>query len=1072
MHARFRIGLALAFFSALAFRPAGAGVEGRILGPEGEPRSGTVRVLESPDDPRSTQRVLRVGEDGRFNVDLATDETWIRVESPGLVPVVSKEHRPGEPLVLRMTAGKTVRGNVIDRATGQPLPDATVWLCDRGASRFGFDACAEFEVDPNGGFVVTGVPETGARIGAASPLHAYAAAGLPAPLPRDFFHLFELEQGAPLGGLVLDDRGRPVAGAKIGRDEYTVPFSNRTEVVFDPPLVTDERGEFRHPGMELRSRWVYRGLADGWYGVPSDRVSAVPGTRRKLELRLERPATLQFGLAPRDGELVQPEVRLVHSGADVVRLREAGEDGRFRLTGLPTKPLKLQLKVAGFQTLDLGEIELGPGRIVDLGDLRVVEGIRLAGAIVDGFGNSVPSSWIEVGYTVPVKAEHRIETGDGEFEFDGLPANSEIRLSAGGDGFDVFEETLTLDRDAEWNIALTPLASIAGRVLDPEGNAVSRFEVEASYQDGPQNVPATSEVDDAEGRFSLWPIEPAGRHTLEIRADGYRVARFPDVIVEEHRSVDVGDIHLEPGHRVEGLATRPDGAPAVGSRIWLAPRSSASAGNDDRSFDARTDVEGRFVIAGLSAGFFVATAQHPEFAPWFGELELIEDVEVAALDIEFSEGGVVHGYTRDRDGGPVADVGIGVECPEMQANRSAKTDLQGYYRVTKLPDAQCRVHAFVENGAPFGTAKGVTVVSERESRVDFDLSRSIVVSGVVRVGGRLAERGFLTFQASGSFPGTGTASTQVEPGSGTYRIELGDPGEYDVLVESGGARQTVRVRVGNVRSLSRDFDIAVNGIRGRVVDADGNPLRGVAIHAANRDLDPIGARGAFTMTNPRGRFSLKHLQPGTYRIGASRGGYRPVRSAPIQLLADTQIDDLELVLEESAAQIRGRLVGPRGAPLSQGIVVAAPAGTYRLDLAAQSGLQEDGSFVLDVPPEGSFDVTALTRGWAPARLTGVVPSADTEITLHAGFGGSIAVTLVAPDGAPVEGRALEIHAEPRWLASDTLFMFNPAPVSGPDGLAVARNLPEGSYRVSVAGGGSGMVDVVEGGVSELRLNVE
>ncbi len=392
--------------------------------------------------------------------------------------------------------------------------------------------------------------------------------------------------------------------------------------------------------------------------------------------------------------------------------------------------------------------------------------------------------------------------------------------------------------------------------------------------------------------------------------------------------------------------------------------------------------------------------------------------------------------------------------------------------MTKLPDAQCRVHAFVENGAPFGTAKSVTVVREQESRVDFDLSRSIEVSGIVRIGGRNAERGFLTFQPSGGFPGTGTASTQIEPGTGSYRIELGDPGDYRVLVESGGARQTVTVRVQDVRSMTRDFDISINGIRGRVVDADGNPLRGVAINAANSELDPIGARGAFTMTNPRGRFKLEHLQPGTYRIGASRGGYRPTRSAPIRILDDTQIDDLELVLEETAAQIRGRLVGPRGSPLTQGIVIAAPSGTHRLDLAAQSGLSEDGSFVLDVPPDGSFDVTALARGWAPARLSGVVPSSDSEITLRAGFGGSIAVTLVDLDGAPVEGRMLEIHAEPRWLASDTLFMFNPAPVSGPDGRAIARHLPAGGYRVSVPGGSSGMVSVVEGAVSELRLTVE
>jgi hypothetical protein len=585
-------------------------------------------------------------------------------------------------------------------------------------------------------------------------------------------------------------------------------------------------------------------------------------------------------------------------------------------------------------------------------------------------------------------------------------------------------------------------------------------------------------VDDAGGRFFIWPVEPVGPHTLEILADGFEVKRQPDVLVGERRSVDVGDVHLELGHTVEGLATRPDGSPAEGGRVWLTPRSgttSAISETDGRFFSGWADRDGRYAITGLSSGFFIVNAQHPEYAPWSREVELVEDAPTTVLDVEFTDGGVVHGYARNRTGVPETDVGVGVECPGLATDRSTSTDGQGYYRVARLPDGQCRIAAFIENGTPFGNPRLVAVVAERESRVDFDLSKSIEVSGVVRVGGRIADRGFVSFQVSRNIRGHGVASASVERGTGRYSAELSEPGEYRVQVESGGARQIVQIRIADERSVERNFDIPVNWIHGRVVDTDGKALVGVEITGSNTDPDLLSTTpqsawsGLFTTSNREGRFKLNYLEAGTYTVAARKQGYRSVHSDPIRVLADTRIDNIELVLEASSAQIRGRLVDPRGVALSEGFVVAAPAGSNRLELAAHAVVQRDGTFVLDVPADGALDITALVRGWAAARASGVVPSDDREITLQAGFGGRIAVTVVDRNGAPSEGVVLEIRADPDWLGSATLWTSRPPTISGPDGIAVVQYIPEGTYRVAVPGGSFGTVSIVEGGTTELRL---
>ena len=1081
------LGLLVIGWSSVALS---ATVSGRVAGPDGEPAHATVRVLDDPDDRLAVPRVLRTEDDGRFEFEIQDASARIRFESSGRVPVVLERIDPGQTLAIRFETGFTLVGRVLDSKSGEPLPDATLRVCDREATPFGFDACAEHTADVHGRFSITGVPDE--RVALAASASGRALAGKivrPGPAANDF-HLFELDRGWEINGRVVDDRGQPVAGARIGRNPHDLaftealvfetPLGGAIDAEFQPALITDDNGDFRHPGVAGRDRSIFWGIAEGWFGVPSAWVNPETHASETLELRLVPPATLRFGLGL-EGESIQEEVSLLRRVSR--RISETlnaklGDDGRYVFEGLPGRELKLLLEIDGHLPIDLGQLSLAPGETTDLGDLPVIAGATITGTVTDGSGPALDASPVQVDFGHPERFYETAEVEEGAFVLRGVPLNVEVRLWAGGPGYETFDETITLEGDIQKEIVLVPHARLTGRVLTDDDEPVRQFRIvsEESFrlsrlehggQDGPRSyVEVNTTAED--GSFTISPLKP-GPLSITIEADGWVPASVPDLVIEEHRSTDMGDMVLERGQSLSGTTRRPNGGPAEGSLIWLAERTDSTSGTPSEG--KRSDRDGRYRITGLQPGYYRVYAQHPDYAPLSREMQFAEDVADETLDIDLVAGGAVSGTATDRGGSTVPGVKIQIACPGLFAVRVTTTGPLGGYRLDRLPEETCHIGASLKYREPFGAKKYVVIDPERESRVDFDLSRSIEVTGTILVGGEPAGSGQVIFVPTAEvFNVEAGIAAVVDSATGRYRIEVNEPGEYRARVISGGGRQDFMLTLADEPFVRRDFDIAFNRIRGQVVDGEGLPVSGAEVRSRTDDQSFLATIQHVENTNSQGRFELRHLDPGIYEISVFREGYRLAHSGSIHVTSETMIDDLKIVLQEATEQIRGRVIDPSGSPIDNAMVLAAPVGANRIDLSVYTQVEPDGSFVLDSPGDGPLDMTAISQGWSASRRSGV--TGRDEITFQLGFGGSIAATVVDGSGAPKAGLALLLEAEPPWLGSQMLQLFYSSFVSGPDGIGVAERLPAGTYRVSVAGGSSGVARVVEGGRAEVKLRVD
>ncbi len=125
------------------------------------------------------------------------------------------------------------------------------------------------------------------------------------------------------------------------------------------------------------------------------------------------------------------------------------------------------------------------------------------------------------------------------------------------------------------------------------------------------------------------------------------------------------------------------------------------------------------------------------------------------------------------------------------------------------------------------------------------------------------------------FQGTAIAE-DVSAKDGSYRLRLRTgPWSYSVRVSHPGlATDLAELRLDRAGTITRNFKLAPETlIRGRVVSAKGEPIRGVSIHAVRNPDDPIDSSEA--ATGEDGTFAIGGLDAKRYTLRASKFGWLP-----------------------------------------------------------------------------------------------------------------------------------------------------------------------------------------------------
>ena len=685
---------------------------------------------------------------------------------------------------------------------------------------------------------------------------------------------------------------------------------------------------------------------------------------------------------------------------------ESNESGEAGIEGLP--PGRYLLLCTSGRATGALEFEI-LARDLDLGTLKLVTGIQIRGKVLDAKGAPLAGAQVEAlaaagrsggmdmtgllrRMTEPDRVVSRALTGDDGAYVLTVPraASVQLRATASGHAQEGYPAR-SFGEDVEGvDFHMMPGAIVAGRVSGPGGRPVPGAQVllvDPMMVFG-SGLPKCETRADAEGRFELTPA-PAEQMMLIVHASGFAMYANDNLVAPV---LDLA-VELEPGITVKLKAVDKEDPtrPATGVDVTVVYGGGLDLG--------RTDERGELVLTHVSdaegggfGGEKMALLWGGGFVPLKVDLSSLEpkggvlDLGVIALEA----GGTLRGQITDAvNGKPIEGAMVrtlgGLERElQMMGSPPAHTNSEGYYESRGVPlgantvlathpdytfDPQVLMRQF--GGGQSG--KAIFEPGRREAERNLKLQPARVLRGKVvgpddqpvsgaRVGAGDQQSIMLSAflggsppvvftDAKGEFVLTAPVSLMGTPRITATHRDYG-PAEPVPLLSTGPEEIVLRLPPPHF-------------VRGRVLDAEGEPVAAVRVRAQRKTEnpgeldfgmpDPLSRQS--TTSDDEGRFLLRNAPSGEVELHYEHTDYVP---GQLEIFIDRKTGETtapDLVLKRGE-QIVGIVVAPSGKGKPGVHVFGSFAGTGDVDGASEG--RSWGNATTD--QEGKFVLGGLRRG--------------------------------------------------------------------------------------------------------------
>ncbi len=698
-------------------------LEGQVVDAQEIPVAGAMVVLSA-----YPPRMLTSSEDGGFVFEgLPPGSYRVSARKGDLVSAaVERELTDASaPVILRMAVGGRVYIEVVTQGSGAPVAGAEV-STDHGHQEV---------TDAQGLALLRGARGT-LRLWVRAPKFASlnTMVTVPdAPGSEEKIRVTMIE-GAPLAGRVVDEKGQPVANARVYSQN---PLELYEQAHGADAVISDADGKF---GFEVVPAGTYEFVAEHPdYGPGTSGPLKTDGkTSPQVQIVMSTGALITGSVVDSAGAPVpNASVRVqVEIPSDKMRSGDGGEsrtgeDGTFEVRGLARKVMMVQAASAD-ATSEPARVDLASGDARNL-VLKLGGNSFIRGTVVDANGQPIPDVKV---VAMPEGNEPGGLHGFAESTTDGAGAFDLKPLARGPYqvGVEKGPGELRGGVSAQTGannvrIVLKADGAVTGQVQLASGGAPGSFSVEL-------NVPPGKLFSEGQGSFLVSDVAE-GTYDVVIRGAQFSETVVRDVKVLAGQKTDMGVIRVQGGRTLSGRVTDASGQPVAGAQVVvgreifgdggaLVARAMGRAAEESLGLrSARTDARGNFQITGAPGTEMVIAAEHEggRSAP----IEVPAGNDNRSFDLKLQTQGAVTGRVT-AGGRPAA--GIRVMATHEGSTRqfaNVVTGPDGMFRFERLSQGPTTITA-VESGlqASNVTSKRVNVTATPGKPIELELERGNV----------------------------------------------------------------------------------------------------------------------------------------------------------------------------------------------------------------------------------------------------------------------------------------------------------------------------------------------------------
>lgn len=955
--------------------------------------------------------------------DLAARKEAVKVVRDGEVEVA-----------LRLAKAAAIAGSVVDESTRKPIAGVRVSLLNPGRLFGRRQAQRVARTDARGQFHAGGLGAHHYTIQASR--DGYLTATIPnvaAKLSSPGAVAIALQRAATVSGVVTDDKGQAVNGARVRIDRdpglrRLMRAASMASVFGQPSALTGPDGAFQLRGLPAERGAILEATKTGFAAGRKLGMSWKTGDQVKgVAIALKR------GLTAR-GKVVDAQNQAV-SGAQIFTQKRdlspgggrgmvlrgmpqsekpdavSGADGTYTVGGLDEGEYSVSVTRDGYARKNVASLEVKGPEESKWPPIVLAAGMAIGGTVKNPQGQPVIGAQI---FAIGENAGRPIDAstdGDGKFRIGGLAAERPIMLMISADGYASLQRNATPPVE-DLAIVLKSTGTVRGRVLDAATqNPVTDFAISRTgaggfggFQIQIRNGAVGNgdrSFQSADGTFELTDVPP-GKWTIRASASGYRNADVSGVEVGEGETKESVVLSLKKGGSLTGRVLDPQRGTGVpnASVAWRAAGGGGFGGpmmmfGGGGNNSTATDANGQFTFDGLPEGKVTITAAHPDY------LDAAKDVtpdQQQSVDITLGTGGSISGTVVGRDGrAPIggAQVALNEQGDSNNfANETTKTDGNGAFLFEHLRAGRYRLTA----QTPSGNSKPnevILVESQSQSGVLLQMISGALVHGTVsglpagRLGGVRISAFGNNYNDSVTTDDNGAFALSNVP-AGLVRLNASTS-----FLQGRSTTQNVEIAEG---ATDVPADIVFQGmstLSGRVTRG-GQALPGLFVNAVPDP--PVGGTQRFSsQTDEKGGYSLQGMTDGNYQVNVAGQGVNYRR--PFAVSGDTSGD-----IQLPAVTITGTVIDSSTSQPIESAFVQAETGAETQSVSMKQAVTDsNGNFSIDDVDPGNYSVTARKTGYQLKTQSVSVGSdpAQLSFALQPGSGAQIRV-LDGGTGIPLK----------------------------------------------------------------------